>query len=91
MALTGVENEHFPAMREWIRTHLESAAKHKVVATEIEENVLLADVIAVLKLFVKYGYYDDPEDVNAVLDPLIDLLNGFSDIPFKATDEGECE
>lgn len=92
-ALTGVKNEHFPDMKKWICTHLTDAAKHKVVAAEVEENVLLADVIEVLELFVKYGYYDDPKDVNAVLDPLIDLLSGFSDIPSvgQLNDRGEGE
>lgn len=82
IALTGVENVHFPDIRNWIREHLEFAAKKKVIASETEENLLLADVIYVLKLLVKYGYYDDIHDVESVLRPLLKLLNGYTDLPF---------
>ena len=83
VALTGVENIHFPAMRDWIKEHIESAARRRVVAANIEENELLADVIEVLELLVKYGYYDDPEDVENVLRPMLEVLNGFTDVPFS--------
>ena len=48
----------------------------------MEENKLLAHVLSVLSLLVKYGYYDDPSDVNDVLKPLIAILDGRSDLPF---------
>ena len=83
IALTGVENIYFPAMRDWIKEHIESAAQKRVVAANIEENELLADVIEVLELLVKYGYYDDPEDVENVLRPMLEVLNGFTDVPFS--------
>ena len=35
-----------------------------------------------LELLVKYGYYDDPDDIRAVLKHLKDMLDGESD--------GEC-
>ena len=82
MALTGVENIYFPKMRDWIKEHIELAAKNKVVTSKTQENMLLADVIQVLNLLVKYGYYDDPDDVKNVLVPLLDVLNGFTDQPF---------
>lgn len=84
VALTGVENIYFPAMRDWIRDHIQGAAQRKVVAANTEENELLADVIEVLELLVKYGYYDDPKDVEAVLRPLLAVLNGFTDVPFSS-------
>ena len=83
VALTGVENIYFPAMRDWIREHIEAAAQRKVIAANMEENELLADVIEVLELLVKYGYYDDTEDVENVLRPLLEVLNGFTDVPFS--------
>lgn len=91
MALTGVENIHFPEMRDWIKEHIELVVQNKVVTSKTQENVLLADVIQVLNLLVKYGYYDDPDDVEAVLTPLLDVLNGFTDLPFAEvpTMEGE--
>ena len=69
-------------MKDWIVEHIDGAAKNKVVASDTEGNSLLADVIEVLNLLVKYGYYDDPEDVEAVLKPLLKVLNGFTDLPF---------
>lgn len=91
IALTGVENVYFPSMRDWIREHIEHAAKEKVVASraQIAENVLLSDVIEVLNLLVKYGYYDSPEDVEDVLKPLLEVLNGFTDSPTKSSKSNE--
>ena len=83
VALTGVENVYFPAMRDWIREHIEAAARRRVIAANMKENELLADVIEVLELLVKYGYYDDPDDVEDVLRPLLEVLNGFTDVPFS--------
>ena len=91
VALTGVENVYFPSMRDWIKDHVEDAAQNKVVASETEKNALLADVIEVLNLLVKYGYYDDPEDVEAVLRPLLDVLNGFTDTPFSLSKSAESK
>ena len=83
VALTGVENIYFPAMRDWIKKHIKATAKKKIVAANMEENKLLADVIEVLELLVKYGYYDSPGDVEAVLRSLLEVLNGFTDVPFS--------
>lgn len=56
-----------------------------IIATETEENELLAKVLGVLALLVKYGYYDDEEDVDKVLRSIISLLNGFNDLPYPPT------
>lgn len=84
IALTGVENINFPSMRDWIKEHLEHAAHIKVAASEMEENALLADVIQVLKFLVKYGYYDNHKDADDLLQHLLDVLNGFTDLPFRS-------
>lgn len=86
IALTGVKNIYFPDMRDWIKKHIELAVQNKVVTSKTEENMLLADVIQVLNLLVKYGYYDDPKDVEGVLIPLLDVLNGFTDLPYADVD-----
>ena len=91
VALTGVENVYFPQMRDWIKEHIELAAENSVIASESEENLLLADVIEVLNLLVKYGYYDDQEDAEAVLEPLLEVLNGFTDLPFSQAKSLEGE
>ena len=67
IALTGVENIYVPQMRCWILEHIEDSAE--VIFYHVEDNLLLADVLSVLALLVKYGYYDDSKDVDAVLHP----------------------
>ena len=49
-------------------------------------NQLLANVITMLALLVKYGYYDDVADVNGVLTPLLKVLDGLTDLPFPVED-----
>ena len=53
-----------------------------MVAKDKDDNHQLAKVLEVLALLVKYGYYDDPKDVDAVLKPLVDVMNGFTDVAF---------
>ena len=84
IALTGVENVNFPKMRDWIQEHIKDSAE--VIVSHVEDNLLLADVLSVLALLVKYGYYDDSKDVDAVLHPLVDVLNGFKDSLFPASE-----
>lgn len=80
IALTGVENVNFPLMKMWIKDHLQDASHKKVAASEREDNALLADVIEVLTLLVKFGYYDNLEDIEDLLQHLLDVLNGFTDL-----------
>ena len=84
IALTGVENVNFPEMKEWICEHVQ--AMPKLVASQTDENWLLAEVLSVLALLVKYGYYDDSNNVDAVLQPLVGVLNGFNDLPFSRSE-----
>ena len=56
-----------------------------MVAKDKGDNHQLAKVLEVLALLVKYGYYDDPEDVDDVLKPLVDVMNGLTDVAFTLT------
>ena len=71
-------------MKEWILDHIQGTAL--VVASHTEKNWLLAEVLSVLALLVKYGYYDDSKDVDAVLRPLVDVLNGFKDCLYSESE-----
>lgn len=53
-----------------------------MVAKDKEDNCQLAKVLEILSLLVKYGYYDDEEDVENVLKPLVGVMNGLTDNPF---------
>lgn len=40
-------------------------------------------MLEVLALLVKYGYYDAPDDVDAALRSLVDIMNGITDLPYR--------
>ena len=86
-ALSGAENVNFPSMKIWIQEHLKAAAEERIAASNKDENVLLADVIEVLSLLVKFGYYDNLDDIRDLLKHLLDILSGFTDL--CAPDEGK--
>jgi hypothetical protein len=67
-------------MKIWIQEQLKAAAKKKIAASNKEENVLLADVIEVFSMLVKFGYYDNLDDIRDLLQDLLEILNGFTDI-----------
>lgn len=46
-----------------------------------EENELLALMLDVLGHLVRYGYYDSEDDIDEIVTPLIELLNGENDLP----------
>ena len=52
-----------------------------------EDNELLARVLEALLLLVKYGYYNNPDDVEKVLEPLVEVMNGFTDMVSSASSE----
>ena len=54
-----------------------------------EENFLLEQVLDVLAHLVSYGYYDDVEDVDEAMVPLIQMLNGKTDLP-SVSRRGKC-
>jgi hypothetical protein len=84
-ALTGVVNIYFPEMKKWIFQYLSKVAEEGVVARRTEDNMQLAKVLEVLALLVKYGYYDDADDVEEVLWPLVEVMNGKTDLLFPET------
>lgn len=78
IALSGVENIYFPRMRDWFKEFFSN-----LVIYGHEEythsNQLIAAVLDMLLLFVKFGYYDDHEDADVLLNLLINILNGKKD------------
>ena len=45
----------------------------------IAHNEVLAQILDLLCHLVNYGYYDDQEDIDVILVPLFELLDGRSD------------
>ena len=46
-------------------------------------------MLDLLYLLVKYGYYDDLDDINALIPSLVSLLNGKNDKPFVGANSDE--
>ena len=57
----------------------------------MEDNWLLVKVLDMLAILVKYGYYDSPTDVDVILERLVSILNGFTDLPAPSSDTGMKE
>ena len=48
-------------------------------------------VLELLYLLVRYGYYSNSEDINALMPSLITLLNGKKDKPFRGANDEQSE
>ncbi len=57
------------------------------MASEVDDNNLLAQVLGVLALLVKYGYYHKPRDMDYILSPLLSVLEGTNDCPSPPVEE----
>jgi inositol 1,4,5-triphosphate receptor type 1 len=79
-ALTGEENPYFDKLREWILKVVGRHTKFDCQESMTGQNMLLAQILGVLELLVKYGYYDDPTDIKDVLKHLIAMLDGSKDV-----------
>ncbi|XP_065909470.1 inositol 1,4,5-trisphosphate-gated calcium channel ITPR1-like [Dysidea avara] len=89
IALTGVQNIYFPQLKDWIQHYVEQ--NMSVIASLVNVNNLNAEVLNLLFLLVKYGYYADINDINALITPLLSLLNGKNDkeFPYATPDEND--
>lgn len=71
----------FPAVRDWITEFLDGNAFMN--ASLISHNMLIQQVLRLLQYLVKFGYYGDILDVQNLLKPLLNLLDGTQDVPFQ--------
>ncbi|XP_019851941.1 PREDICTED: inositol 1,4,5-trisphosphate receptor type 3-like [Amphimedon queenslandica] len=81
IALTGVENLHFPDLKNWILDTINSRTELRSHSSFIKQNEYLSHVLELLGYLVRYGYYDDLGDVDDTMIPLIKLLDGHTDLP----------
>ncbi|KAK7504550.1 hypothetical protein BaRGS_00004036, partial [Batillaria attramentaria] len=71
----------------WIAEFLQT--NNNMVASDIGHNMLIEQVLRLLYHLVKFGYYQDWEDVQQLLPPMLSLLDGRKDFPFpKDKDKG---
>ena len=52
-------------------------------ADENNKNEVVVKVLQVLAILVKFGYYDDSDDIKPLLPSIHKLLNGKEDFPTK--------
>ncbi|XP_021341779.1 inositol 1,4,5-trisphosphate receptor type 2-like [Mizuhopecten yessoensis] len=71
----------FPVLRDWIAEFLQE--NKCMFADDIGHNMLIEQVLRLLYHLVKFGYYLDAEDVEQLLPPMLNLLDGRHDFPFK--------
>ncbi|KAL4233980.1 hypothetical protein ACF0H5_005635 [Mactra antiquata] len=70
----------FPVLRDWIAEFL--SENKCMFASEVGHNMLIEQVVRLLYYLVMFGYYMDAEDVQNLLPPLLNLLDGRHDYPF---------
>ena len=56
-------------------------------ANEDDRNSVVVKVLQLLTVLIKYGYYDDASDVNALLPSIHKLLDGNKDYPSRQIKE----
>ena len=49
--------------------------RQSTVRTSAEEHAMLAQLLKLLSTLIKYGYYDDPEDIHEPLQHIIAILD----------------
>ncbi|XP_071176008.1 inositol 1,4,5-trisphosphate-gated calcium channel ITPR2-like isoform X12 [Mytilus edulis] len=70
----------FPVLRDWLAEFLRQ--NNQMTASDIGHNQLVEQVLRLLQHLVKFGYYNDMDDVKQLLTPLLSLLDGGHDVPF---------
>ena len=80
MALSGAVLPFFPELSQWIKTVL--SKNGSMVASEVENNLMLREVLEMVAMLVRFGYYVDPTDIEELMAPLLSMLDGSNDRSF---------
>ena len=59
--------------RVWVHAHVHACGCMYLYSS--------VQILGVLELLVKYGYYDDPKDIETLLEPFLSMLSGLNDTP----------
>jgi inositol 1,4,5-triphosphate receptor type 1 len=84
-AITGVRMPFFPRLRKWITEFMEM--NKDMTASEIGHNQLVEQVLRLVHYLVRFGYYANIDDIQDLLYPLLSVLDGRNDKPFKGAKE----
>jgi len=86
-SLSGAKMQFFPALATYIVDFLR--VRTQVVAQETRQNILLSAMLKLVHLLITFGYYVAPADINDLMASLTMLIDGTSDLPFRAKSERE--
>jgi hypothetical protein len=83
-SLSGVIMDFFPPLRDWIKGFLKENQVIVCSKEQIDYNIFLASLLNIVKSLVLFGYYKSEEDIENLLRPLYDLLQGHNDSPISS-------
>ena len=79
LSLSGSSMKEFPEISSWILGFLSGSGE--INASDRPNNLLLAEILNLTLHFIKFGYYIKPEDITALMTPLLSIIDGRNDIP----------
>lgn len=90
-ALSGAEFVHFSVVKDWIRGQLQQVTSmvHRDAFEGQAKNRLLGAILNLLSTLIRFGYYIDEKDINALMTPLQSVLSGLNDFNMRADQEGD--
>ncbi|XP_065833160.1 inositol 1,4,5-trisphosphate-gated calcium channel ITPR1-like isoform X3 [Oscarella lobularis] len=80
-AITGARMEYFPQLRNWIRIFFNENKPRQ--AFHKGHNQLTTEVLRLLHYLVSYGYYSNMTDIKGLLRPMLTVMDGRDDFPFR--------
>lgn len=89
--------EYFPQLRNWIRIFFNENKVHLQVRVILSHsffqprqafhkghNQLTTEVLRLLHYLVSYGYYSNMTDIKGLLRPMLSVMDGRDDFPFRS-------
>eukprot|EP00053_Salpingoeca_punica_P017480 m.168492 g.168492 ORF g.168492 m.168492 type:complete len:2590 (+) comp17217_c0_seq4:243-8012(+) len=80
-SISGAKMPQFPALSKWILDFLNR--NPLIVASDMPNNRLIEQVIRLINILIKFGYYADPHVINKLMTPLVQLVDGRQDMPHE--------
>lgn len=74
----------FPVIRDWIAEFI--MAHHLMISADVGHNQLITEVLRLLHYLIKFGYYEDFNEVEKLLPALLNLVDGRRDLPLRESE-----
>eukprot|EP00039_Didymoeca_costata_P011469 m.161015 g.161015 ORF g.161015 m.161015 type:complete len:2636 (+) comp15183_c0_seq1:24-7931(+) len=82
-SLSGAFLPIFPTLSKWISNQLRE--NPSLVAQDKPNNALLYEILELLWMLIRFGYYVAADDIHKMVQPLTSLLDGFNDLETHAS------